>query len=303
MKDLNDVLGSLLIGTWLNAMLYMLEILQVYRYFDNYTTDRLIFKIAVIAVFLLDTLCTIAACASVYLKYSVLHWGDEIYLQQQYWPIPVYLVTTGTCASVVQIFMLSRYWHLTRRKLVTCIIAFMILISLGGSLYSAFIIATFREYSQRSAAVLSATVWFIASAVTDLFIAIALIFRLVSTEVQHKSAKRLCVLSLKTGSLLALSAVVSLIAYVSNTEGNVCLIFGYCLGRIYALTLLYSLNVRMSLQQHETMLDAESIFLTADSARTRTLQPSQSKAIVSNSTYTDPCDSKTMIDSHSSTAK
>ncbi|KAF5353749.1 hypothetical protein D9758_008690 [Tetrapyrgos nigripes] len=154
--DLNDVLGSILIGTWLNAMLYMLEITQVIHYFQNYSNDRPIFKIAVATVFILDTVCTVAACASAYL-YSVVHWGDRAYLAQQYWPIPMYIVTTGTCGAIVQFFMLSRYWILTKRKAVASVIIIGIIVTWGGSIYSASKLATFSDYSQRKTVFVSAT--------------------------------------------------------------------------------------------------------------------------------------------------
>jgi len=90
--------------------------------------------------------------------------------------------------------------------------------------------------------------WLLASAVTDIFIAVALFIRFLSAEVQYDSSKRwvayalavscaplvpdykvhrlvrrLCVLSLKTGSLTAVSALAPLIGFWYNpTSNSVC---------------------------------------------------------------------------------
>jgi hypothetical protein len=73
----------MMIGTWVNAMLYMLEIvqvslyailiaalltaLQISRLYTNYPNDRPALRVMVGASFIIDTICTIAACATVYI--------------------------------------------------------------------------------------------------------------------------------------------------------------------------------------------------------------------------------------------
>jgi hypothetical protein len=76
--------SAMLLGTWINMMLYMLEIVQVSRlsgimFYDadrssqairiyrNYPNDPIGLKLAVAGAFVVDTVCTMAACATVYM--------------------------------------------------------------------------------------------------------------------------------------------------------------------------------------------------------------------------------------------
>lgn len=75
--------SAMMIGTWVNAMLYMLEIVQVSldadfitplltmlkisRLYTNYPNDRPALRVMIGASFLIDTVCTVAACATVYI--------------------------------------------------------------------------------------------------------------------------------------------------------------------------------------------------------------------------------------------
>jgi hypothetical protein len=39
--------------------------------------------------------------------------GDIIYLQGQYWPVTVFLVTNGISATIGQSFLIFRYWMMS----------------------------------------------------------------------------------------------------------------------------------------------------------------------------------------------
>ncbi|THV01701.1 hypothetical protein K435DRAFT_793166 [Dendrothele bispora CBS 962.96] len=110
--DVNKLVGPILVGTWLNAMMYFLVLTQACYYFKTYSGERLLIKVTVLAALACDTLTTMAACASSYL-------ATESLLKYN----------TGLSAALVQTFMLNRYWSLTRRKIVVVIIAGMILSS------------------------------------------------------------------------------------------------------------------------------------------------------------------------------
>ncbi|KAK7451307.1 hypothetical protein VKT23_012649 [Stygiomarasmius scandens] len=263
-ENLDDRLGSILIGAWINVMLYTMEIIQVYRYFRDYPADKRISKLTVISVILTDTICTTSTLITCYL-YGVLHWGDEQFIRQQTVTIPSYLLSTGITATIVQIFLLNRYWQLTKRKIVSQLIALMIFISFLGCIGSSVVIAAQPHYTNRNGLymIYLSNVWLLASAVTDIFIAVALFIRLLSAEVQYDSSKRLvrrlCALSLKTGSLTAVSALAPLIGFWYNPASNICIGFGSSLGRVYALTLLYNLNIRQKLRPSDIVVDIETM--------------------------------------------
>ncbi|THU77838.1 hypothetical protein K435DRAFT_701486, partial [Dendrothele bispora CBS 962.96] len=108
----------LVVGSWLNTMLYALEISQVYEYFTNCTSDRRIFKISVIIVFLSDTIGTLATNALTYfVSYTPL---EDMTFPYDSRSVPVFLFTANITATVVQTFMLYRYWILYASFLIRC---------------------------------------------------------------------------------------------------------------------------------------------------------------------------------------
>ena len=67
-------------GVYLNLVLYTLEVVQAYHYFQNSgrsKTDRKILKCAVILNLILDTLVTIAACGLVFMVSCSVHNGPS----------------------------------------------------------------------------------------------------------------------------------------------------------------------------------------------------------------------------------
>lgn len=83
---------------------------------------------------------------------------------------------------------------------------------------------------------------------TDISIALALLFefRKVKTSFQETKSlvNRLAALTIRTGAAGATIAAAVLIAYLINNESNVPLGIGFCLGRVYCLTMLTNLNFR-----------------------------------------------------------
>jgi hypothetical protein len=145
--------SALLVGTYVNSILYTLEILAVVRYYSTskHNHDSGLFQAMIYFTFLLDTVCTISTYACVYLVckssssfrsnlmnlyfiYStpsligvwffiaLFYWpismsnsvtGDVNYLQNQYWPFDAFCITTGISAAIVQSFLIYRYWKLS----------------------------------------------------------------------------------------------------------------------------------------------------------------------------------------------
>ncbi|KAF5364783.1 hypothetical protein D9758_009318 [Tetrapyrgos nigripes] len=128
--NLHKVLGTTLVATWLNLMLYVLVIDRVsnsstFNSFQNsgapynyhYHTDKILFRIAVLATLVCDTATTIAACVDTYIN-AVTFQGNISALQTRTWPRSLYLASSGISAAVVQAFMLYRYWSFHTRTMV-----------------------------------------------------------------------------------------------------------------------------------------------------------------------------------------
>ncbi|KAK7030375.1 hypothetical protein VNI00_014119 [Paramarasmius palmivorus] len=244
---LDKTLGGLLGGTWANSYLFMIEIIMMYQYFSRYKTDHITLKLMVLGILAVDILGVLGDYACVYL-YTVTHWGDKEYLSNQYWPIPVYVVTTGISAFVVQHYLIYRYWTVSRNWLISIFLVLESWTTMAGALSTAIIIVTKSSISERGAVLIPATIWLVATAVVDVNITAVLIFEFRNMKTVFKGTQtvlnRLTSLAVKTGTPAAVAATIALIIFLNDKSSNISVAFAFCLGRIYAITLLYNLNVR-----------------------------------------------------------
>ncbi|KAJ7268582.1 hypothetical protein C8J57DRAFT_346782 [Mycena rebaudengoi] len=241
------IIGPLLTGTWVNSGLYTVELIQVAYYFTHFPNDSLMIKLFVGAVLIADMTSMIAIYACVYL-YSVTHWGELPYLATQNLPVPIFIFSTGLVASLVQSFLVLRYWRLSKNIYISLFLVLLVMVGVAGLLSAGIIIAIHPTYQERSRVRIPAAAFLGAEALTNVSISVALLweFRKMRSPFTNTQSllRRLASQSIQTGSAGATIAVAALIAYLVKNESNVPLGIVYSLGRFYCLTLLSNLNIR-----------------------------------------------------------
>ncbi|KAL0565260.1 hypothetical protein V5O48_016766, partial [Marasmius crinis-equi] len=248
LSSIDKNLGGLLCGTWVNSYFFLIELIMCYKYFTRYhREDPFWLKMTVLITLLVDVVSTIDHYAMIYM-YTNTHWGDEEFLKRQYWPMPVYLVTTGASAWIVQHFLIFRFWLLSRNKFVTPFLSLASMVAFAGAIVTGVVIAKFPSYDKRTKADAPVTVWLTASAVSDVLIAVVLIYTLqrMKTSLRRTQTlvKHLTILAIQTGSPGSVGATIGLIVYLNDNENNISVGIAFSLGRIYALTMLHNLNSR-----------------------------------------------------------
>ncbi|KAJ7254246.1 hypothetical protein C8J57DRAFT_1722206 [Mycena rebaudengoi] len=241
------IIGPLLTGTWLNSGLYAVELTQVAYYFTHFPNDSLMTKLFVGAVLIADATSMIAIYACVYL-YAVIYWGDLPYLATQNLPIPIFICSTGLVASLVQSFLVLRYWRLSKNIYISLFLVLLAMIGLAGLLSAGIIIAIYPTYQERSRVKVPAAAFLGGEALTNVSISVALLweFRKMRSPFTNTQSllRRLASQAIQTGSVGATISVAALIAYFAKNESNIPLGIAYSLGRVYCLTLLLNLNIR-----------------------------------------------------------
>ncbi|KAK1223625.1 hypothetical protein PQX77_013503 [Marasmius sp. AFHP31] len=247
MGTFDDPIGSVLIATWICAMLEMLILKDTYYYFTNYRDDSIFLKLFVGFTVLVDVACLIAAFGQVYLA-GVTYWGNPIVLVQQYWPIPVSLVTTAIVAFLVQSFLIHRLWVLTRNWFIPIALATAATVSMICCAWVGILYAMHRDYADRYKGKTPVIVWMTTTTATDVLITLCLIIRLQKMKTNFKSTEtviaRLTRGSMQTGATTAVLALAGLIAFLANNASNVEAATTFILARCYVLTLLYNVNLR-----------------------------------------------------------
>ncbi|KAF7366262.1 hypothetical protein MSAN_00882400 [Mycena sanguinolenta] len=243
---LDAIAGAPLIGTWASSLLYMAELLQAWYYFGHFKKDSWKLKSYVAVAFAIDTVSALGDCVCVYL-YTITHAGDLVYLTKQNWAVPLYLISTSCVAFLVQSFLTFRYWSFTKNTIFVCFLSILILGAFSGGFSSALTIVLFPRFegpqqNMDFRDVLSA----------DIVIAGALLLELMRAKSLLKGRRinsllnRLVSQTIQTGTATAVTAVLSLIAFLINDKTNVPVGIMYPLGRIYVLSMLINLNIRDS---------------------------------------------------------
>lgn len=254
MADVGPTLSGLFGGSYLNAIVYMLEIVQLASYIKHFwKKDRLPIRILVVLCFLIDTLCTIAVCAWI-VQSSVIHWGDRAYLAQQYWPSSVYVVCTTAVATLVQSFLIYRYFILSSQRIITRILGIFTLTAFAGGIAVAVILICFATYADRDRLLVTSILWLGSTSIADVLIMVSLVLTLMrtasGTPIRSTKAliRRLILVAIQSGTVTTILALLSLSIFVAKPRTNDSAYFSLSIGRVYTLTMLFNLNLRRDLR-------------------------------------------------------
>ncbi|KAF7290259.1 hypothetical protein MIND_01339600 [Mycena indigotica] len=249
---LEDVFAPPLIGTWINSMVYMVELLLAYEYYTNKHlrspgANTTFVRWIVALQLLIDTVGTIGDSAFAYLM-LVTHWGDMAYLAYNAWPGAVYCITSGISGFIVQLYLVWRYGILSKNYVICGILVLGALTAVSGAIGLGILSMVHRSTSDRKKIVPISMVWLIASVVTDIGVAGALVITLRGFKSNFKSTRsiihRLIVGAIQTGSATAVVAAVTLITFALWPNTALSLAPGFFLGRLYGCTLLFNLTTR-----------------------------------------------------------
>ncbi|KAJ7793042.1 hypothetical protein B0H14DRAFT_3498576 [Mycena olivaceomarginata] len=234
----DDSLGSMLIGSCLSSVLYGVVITQAYEYFSVYPTDGMYRKGLALSTLFFCTVNQVADYANVYMP-MVTFWGNTAKVQNQYWPVSL-LVTTSTFVGVlVNSFLIRRFY------------LFLLLITgFAGSFMVAIAIQQFSLYTLRDKAKTAVLIWTISTAATDIGIAGALIWQLLSMKSYcsvgdtRSFISRMIIRTVQTGSTTSVVAIITLGLYLHKNDSNMPTACSFLVAPFYALTLLVNLNLR-----------------------------------------------------------
>ncbi|KAJ7642012.1 hypothetical protein FB45DRAFT_1022726 [Roridomyces roridus] len=250
-----------MIGSWSNSILYVLEWMEAYRYLKNSPKGSILSKLTVAAALSVDTLSVAANYAGVYL-YCVTHWGTLDYMLVANWTLFLYVITTGVTAFITQSSLVFRFFRTTRQYIISVLLQLTAMASLVGCIITFITLIMFPTDADRGRLVVPVTLWLVAATCVDVAITLTLIWQLrgitPAFEKSRTLIERICHGSLQTGTLTTIVAALVLVTYLTDHASNVSVMFGYCLGRCYTLTLLSNLNLDSRLTRGTDGTDASA---------------------------------------------
>ncbi|KAL1736542.1 hypothetical protein EV714DRAFT_266495 [Schizophyllum commune] len=239
--------GPVLMGTFLNVLLYGVSVMQTYLYWNVYKRkDPLYLRLLVLFLFLADTAHTVFTMAYMYIA-LIIHYDDPPYLQHTTWVFATEPALVGIIGGSVQLFFSWRVRMLTGNVFLAGIIAACACtacLSGIGTAISCMMISVFSEL-HRSLPVVG--VWFGSASLADILVAGSLVNYLRRHRTGIKSTDtqvdRIIRLTLQTGVITSLWGLMHMLLYLLEHRGW-HFMFNFSLAKIYTNSFMSSLNSR-----------------------------------------------------------
>ncbi|KAJ7763166.1 hypothetical protein DFH07DRAFT_399205 [Mycena maculata] len=233
--------GFLLAASWINCMLFTLEIILMIQYFQHKSRPRL-HKIGVAVLCSFDVLCTLGVCASTYLTLLLFPSDSHTFPLATMRALASVLFTTYATASMEQLFLCYLYFALTKNRITAGFLVSSIAVHLGATYASAILVL--KTGSPEGAAYLTSKIGAISCAATDVMIASALMYTFIRLgnddgpvrTSTHSLLRRLMLMIFTSGVVVATTTLFTMIFLIRGSPAF-CLFF-YNQGRVYALTIL-----------------------------------------------------------------
>ncbi|KAJ7661329.1 hypothetical protein DFH06DRAFT_1192054 [Mycena polygramma] len=243
---LDQLLGMLVLGSWLASLLCGVVLVEAIKYFDLFPNDSWRRKGLVIIVLTLCVAAMVGAFGNTYLP-TVAYYGDFAGLTTMFWTFPLVSFTSALIGSIVDCYLIYRFYTLSKNIWATLFLYALMLLAVGGYLVI-FVLLPTGSISHRHTLTLGIIINFSAQAAVDVLIAAGLIWKLRSMKStdQHTNTflRRLMIGAVRTGTPTALCAILALATYLRMPNSEVSTFFMFQFAPLYTLTLLSNFNVR-----------------------------------------------------------
>ncbi|KAJ8522265.1 hypothetical protein ONZ45_g1137 [Pleurotus djamor] len=245
--------GPILIGVFLNTLLYGVLVAQAYSYFDTYKcTDRPLLRYLIVYLLIVETANTGCMVEMIYdqfiLKMLSPSWKGPL-------RPPILLsadaLLTVLVSTPVQLFMAYRVRVLAKSLVALIVIACFSIASLAGGISTTVFVIILPDFSKFDAYYPSLITMLASAAAADLIIAIMLAFTLYKKKQQglgemNGVINKIVLFAVETGIVTAAFALANLVLILTTTTGF-NFIPDLALSKLYTNTILASLNARAGL--------------------------------------------------------
>ncbi|KAH8806876.1 hypothetical protein DL96DRAFT_600878 [Flagelloscypha sp. PMI_526] len=249
-----NVVGPVWFGHFFHNILFGMLTVQVYLYYVFFPMDQKWIKILVYSVFIIEVAQTAMRAYDMY-NVEVIHWGIKSYVGHTILSWFATPILTAMSGGIVQIYFGYRIYVFSKKIWVPMFVWLLALVQVGSGI-SVGIIGKIQgsggggANSHGAAGNVSVTqavtTWLVSTAITDISIAGLLTFYLYSMrsgiEESDRLVTRIIRLTVETGSLTALSAILILVLFYKKPPWN--LIFADIIGKLYANNLMIIFNRR-----------------------------------------------------------
>ncbi|KAJ6506624.1 hypothetical protein C8R45DRAFT_509528, partial [Mycena sanguinolenta] len=261
--NVSPILGPLFLGVIWNWTLLGSLVLQVYSYAQVYHKhDRPVIKWLVYTIFVVEILLSIFL---LHMNFDLMvsKWGNPEGFMFFAWSACTVPPGSGVVAGVVQIFFAWRIWMLNQHilaRIITVVIVILAVIQASASIALVIVWKTRYQLSTFLVAEVPilkklTAIWLIGSFAVDVLIATVMVFSLVNSrralrgeftvQSTENLINRLIVITVETGVITAVTALVDLTLYLLPIQGQTYhTVPASILGKLYSNVLMANLNGR-----------------------------------------------------------
>lgn len=251
-NSVEPIFGPMLIGVFLNSILYGVFIVQAIIYHQNYKRDPKWIRYLVLYLFICETLNTLCDIGMMY-EPLVARFGTERAVTR----VPILFTAdpmlTVLISTPVQLFVCWRIKVLfklvgARFQAMSAFIAFLSICSFVGGISLSVFNGHIPKFSELGDARWAITLWLVSSAVVDLSITICLVyaFRKCRTGIKKtdNAMNRNIRLAIHTGAITSTFAILDFLVFQTVPQTSANFAFDFALGKLYSNSLLSTFNAR-----------------------------------------------------------
>ncbi|TFK36160.1 hypothetical protein BDQ12DRAFT_634540 [Crucibulum laeve] len=242
--------GPMLIGTFINMILYGILIVQTYSYYQTYKRDAAWIKYLVLYLFIVETVNTGCDIAMMY-QPLIQQFGqpDAVkFFPTMFAAEPIVIVFVST---PIQLFFAWRIKLLTKSNWLAAVIGFFAFVSMAGGTWTTIGIVKVKLFSRKPELHWPALLWFLAACISDILITIVLVVSLSKRKTgfvaTDDAISKIIRMTVQTGMLTALFAIGDVIFFMTLPHTALNFLWDLALSKLYSNCLLSTLNARESL--------------------------------------------------------
>ncbi|KAJ7221596.1 hypothetical protein GGX14DRAFT_670383 [Mycena pura] len=254
--------GPRLIGLLFNWGLLGVLTTQVYIYHVNFPKDKWTLKFLVYFVYVLDWVQTCSATYDAF-QWFVYGWGSVPALFLRYTGFLNVPALGSIIGAIVQIFYGWRIWAFSRSRFIFLLVCVLALLQLAGGLAQSYFMFNDAMETARHAYTNKAMgIRLGGGAVVDTLICVAMIYYLLRGRAQalgpvNNFMSRLARLSLETGTMTVVAAIIDFLFYLKETNG-LHQVTGVILCKLYSNSLMMLFNNRLVFENWDVHDDDDS---------------------------------------------
>ncbi|KAJ8090739.1 hypothetical protein PM082_018305 [Marasmius tenuissimus] len=250
--DVSLKFGPMLIGTFMNLILFGVLIMQTMTYYQAYSRDSMWIRILVAYLLILEAANSAFSMANMY-EALITGFGS----QEAVGKFPMLFLTqpilSVLIAFPIQVFFAWRVRLVTGASWISAIIALLALTSCAGGIWTGVKVGVIKTFARKPELHTSALVWFLTSCVADVLITFSLVRSLSQRKTGFTATDsvidRIIRTTIQTGMITAVCAIGDVVFFMTLEHTALNYIWDLMLVKLYANCLLSTLNSRTTRQK------------------------------------------------------